>query len=204
MKTLFKAAALAAMSLGLAAVAPQVASAQTRGVILSVDTQQLLTNSTAAVSGRTQIDARFNPRIQNARQALTRDETAFNNAEQAARQATPAGGKLPEAQARTYSQALQTYQNTRAAAADLQDLVNDTQNYVNSQILRAATPIIEQIRAERRAAVVIPKSTVFAVDPSTDITAAVLQRLNQSLTTVTIDPPAQAAPAQQPAQPPGR
>jgi len=42
---------------------------------------------------------------------------------------------------------------------------------------------------------VIAKSSVFAVDPATDVTGLVLQRLNAALTTVSIDPPQAAAPA---------
>jgi Skp family chaperone for outer membrane proteins len=196
MKTIFKAAALAAMSVGTMTAMPQVAIAQSKQAILSVDTEQLLTNSTAAVAGRALIDARFNQRIASARQIVARDEAALTAAEQAAQRARPSGtGAVPEAQGRAYAQAAQTYQNTIRQAQQLEEVVNGTQNYVNAQILRAAIPIMEQVRAERRASIVVPKTSVYAVDPQTDITGLVLQRLNASLTTVSIDPPQAPAPA---------
>jgi Skp family chaperone for outer membrane proteins len=208
MKTLFKAAALAAMTVGSAGVLPQVATAQSNQAVLTVDVEQLLTTSTAAQSGRTQMTARYDARINTTRANLAAAETAVNAARTAAQGARQPNGTVPAPQQQAFDQAAQRYNTVVQQAGQLENEVNAINRYVQGQILQAAEPVIEQVRRERRALIAIPKGSTLAADANTDVTSLVLQRLNQSFTTVTIDPPQQPAqpaqPAQRPPQPPGR
>ncbi|MBY0520837.1 MAG: hypothetical protein K2P79_10465, partial [Sphingomonas sp.] len=56
-------------------------------------------------------------------------------------------------------------------------------------------PITENIRKQRKGDTVIPRNALLAFDPANDITAVALQQLNATMTTVSITPPQQNAPA---------
>ena len=59
-------------------------------------------------------------------------------------------------------------------------------------------PLAEQLRAERRAAAILPRGTLLAADPANDVTAVILPRLDAKLTSVQVVRP-QQAPAAAPA-----
>ena len=82
------------------------------------------------------------------------------------------------------------------ALQEVQQEVNQAAAYVRQQIIEHAGPVAEQIRAERKAAIVMSKDATLASDPAADVTTTLVQRLDASFPTPSIVVPQQgAAPA---------
>lgn len=62
---------------------------------------------------------------------------------------------------------------------------------VSKQLVAGLVPILEKIRTERGATVVIDKSSVLALAPTIDITVEALARLDDALPAITMPPPAE-------------
>ena len=202
MKMHFKSAAVA---LALASVAlPNAAFAQAAGPSLTVDIQRLFGESAAGKSGQTQIQAKYDANIKSASAAYQSSVTALNSQIEAARKVQKPDGTLPPANQKLVGDAQNVYNAAGQRLQNMQDELRAVVSYVQNQILRGAEPVIEQVRSERHAAIVIPKGSTLASDPAADVTTPVLQRLDQSLKTVSINLPQQGGAAPQAGQPQGR
>jgi Skp family chaperone for outer membrane proteins len=175
------------------AVAPALAASAAAPGVLVVDVDQLLSSSAAAQSGTTQLRAKFDPQTTSLRTAYTSAIQAYNAQAAAAKQAKPGTPPSPALQ-----QAAQRLQQTQQQAQALNAQIEQSAGYVRQQIIEHVRPIAEQIRAERKASVVIAKGSALASDASGDITSTLIQRLNVSFPQPSITPPqrpAAAAPA---------
>jgi Skp family chaperone for outer membrane proteins len=191
MKTMLKFSAAAAL---LAAAAAPALSA---GVVLTVDFNRVFQDSAAAKSGTSQLHAKYDTQLQQRNTAYQSAVQAYNTAASAV-QAVKAPAQPTPAQISAARQAGERAQAAQDSLGQIDQEVQTVGRYVQQQIVEHVTPIAEQIRAERKADVVVPKGSVLAADPSGDITALVLQRLDSSFPNPSITLPTQQAPAQSP------
>jgi Skp family chaperone for outer membrane proteins len=185
-------AALVALSLAVPAAAQN-------NQILIVDMDRVFTECTACRAASTQLQSQaqqLQQRAQQLQQPLQTEGQAIQTAVRAL------NGKQADA---ALQQRITAFQGRQSAAeqelAGRQQTLRSTQTNVNQQIATRLGPIIEQLRNSRNAAVVLDKGQTLANNASLDITAQVLQQLNQQLPSVSVTP-APAAPAGQ--QPQGR
>lgn len=191
MKTLLKSAGFA---LAIAsAAAPSALFAQAAPVTLTVDVQKLFTDTASAKSGQAQIKAKYETNLNSAVTAYNSSATALNTQVEAARKLQKPDGSLPPASQKLVGDAQNAYQAAGQRLEGMQNEVNEVGRYVQSQILRGAQPVIEQIRAERKASIIVPKGSTLASDPTGDVTPTVVQRLDATLKTVSIALPQQPA-----------
>ena len=191
MKTLLKSAGLA-LAIATAAT-PAAVFAQAAPATLTVDVQRLFTDTASAKSGQAQIKAKYEANLNSAVTAYNSSATALNTQVEAARKLQKPDGSLPPANQKLVGDAQNAYQAAGQKLEGLQNEVNEVGRYVQSQILRAAQPVIEQVRGERKAQIIVPKGSTLASDPAGDVTTTVIQRLDASLKTVSIVPPQQPA-----------
>jgi Skp family chaperone for outer membrane proteins len=196
MKTMLKLSAAAVL---LAATA---APALAAGDVLTVDFNRVFQESNAAKSGTSQLHAKYDTQMQ---QRATAYQTAVQSFQtlQTQLQAIKAPAKPTEAQVASYRQAGERAQAAQDAASQLDQEVQTVGRYIQSQIVDHVAPIAEAIRAERKADVVVSKNSLLASDPTADITAVVIQRLDTAFPNPSITLP-QQTPAAAPAQGPGR
>jgi len=195
MKTMLKISAAAAL---LAATA---APALAAGDVLTVDFNKVFTDSNAAKSGTQQLHAKYDTLMQQRATAFQTAAQAFQTL-QTQLQAIKAPAKPTPAQESSLQQAYQRAGAAQEAAQQLDQEVQAVGRYVQSQIVEHVAPIAEQVRAERKADVVVSKNSLLASDPAADITAVIIQRLDTAFPNPSITLPAQ--PAAAPAQGPGR
>ena len=195
MKTMIK---LSAAALLLAATA---APAFAAGEVLTVDFAKVFSDSNAAKSGTQQLHAKYDTLLQQRANAFQTAAQAFQ-ALQNQLSAIKAPAQVTPAQRASYQQAGERAQAAQDAAQQLDQEVQAVGRYVQSQIVEHVAPIAEQVRAERKADVVIPKGSVLASDPAGDVTAIVIQRLDAAFPNPSIVLPQQTPAA--PPQGPGR
>jgi len=195
MKTMIKLSAAAALL--VAAAAPALAA----GEVLTVDFSKVFTDSAAAKSGTQQLHAKYDTLLQQRASAFQTAAQAFQTLQNQL-QAIKAPAKPTPAQEQSLQAAYQRAGQAQEVAQQLDQEVQAVGRYVQSQIVEHVTPIAEQIRAERKADVVIPKGSVLAADPAGDVTAVVIQRLDTAFPNPSIVLPQQTPAA--PAQGPGR
>lgn len=193
MKTMLKLSAAAAL---LAAAAPAFAA----GTVLTVDFNKVFTDSNAAKSGTQQLHAKYDTLLQQRGTAFQTAAQAFQTL-QSQLQAIKAPAKPTPAQEASLKAAYERAGQAQEAAQQLDQEVQAVGRYVQSQIVDHVAPIAEQVRAERKADVVLSKNSLLASDPASDITEVVIQRLNTSFPNPSITLPQQSA---APAQPQGR
>ena len=203
MKTFLKAAGLAiAVAIGFAA-APQSASAQT----LVVNVDQIYTDSVAGKNGVSQLEAKYSARIKTAQGNLETAAKGWNEQLEAAKKLVKPDGSVPPATETAIGQARQKLDDARQQFDAVRQEIQYINEYIKYQIVDKLVPITEKIRKDRKATAVIPRGSVLAFDPAIDVTAAAMQQLDATLTTVSIVPPQQgqaaapAAGAAAPAQP---
>lgn len=192
MKTIFKAAALAAMMLGTATVLPSAALAQAaaaQSAIIVVDMDRVGVESAAGKSGQTQLKAKVDS-LQARGKALA---DQLRGEEETLLKARQANTMAPEAfQAKVKD--LQTKQNNaRNELGNREQELQRSQAYVRQQIFNAVGPIIQAVMRERNASIVLTRDAALAVSPSLDVTAEVIRRLDAALPRVNATAP--AAPA---------
>jgi Skp family chaperone for outer membrane proteins len=198
MRTILKLSAAAA----LLAATPAFAE----GVVV-VDVSRVLGESAAGKSGTAQLKAKYDAQITQRNQAFNTAVQAYQTAANAA-QAVKAPAQPTPAQVTAAQQAGQRAQQAQEQLQALAQEVRATEDFVRQQIIERVGPIAEQVRAERKADVVIPKGSVFAADSTKDVTSVVIQRLDAAFPTPSIALPQQqqqgaaapAQPAQQPTQ----
>lgn len=192
MRTFLKAAMLAA-TLSTAAISASAAFADPTGPVLSVDIARVFTDSAAGKSGNAQIRTKYEGALQGANTSFNSAATSYNAQVEAARKVAKPDGSIPPVNQQSLQRAQQAVQQADSSLSRMQDEVNAVGSYVQRQILEKVTPLAEQVRGERKAALVVPRGSVLAVDPTGDITAVIIQRLDQQLPTVSIALPQQGA-----------
>ena len=195
MRTILKAMTAASL---LAATAATPAFAQATGGILIVDLDRVYSESAAGKSAQTQLQARYQGPSQQAQAAFNAAQSSYVSQLQAAQKLVGPSGdasKLPPAQRAALGAAQDKLEEARSQALQVQQAVQASAGYVRDQINQQVLPIAEQVRAEKKGAVVMVKGGLLAADPAADITSVVLPRLDAKVTTVPIVPPQAAAPA---------
>jgi Skp family chaperone for outer membrane proteins len=192
--------ALAALALAV----PGTAVAQrnnNQAQILIVDTARVFSECTACRAAAQQMQTQLTT-LQQRRQTLGQQLQTEGQPIQTAVNAL--NGKAPDAALTSRIQAFETRQEQASqeiqrAAANIQS----TEAHVQQQIGTRVGPIVEQIRAARRAAIVLSKNSTLASDDALEVTNEVLTQLNQQLPSVSVTPlPQQQQPAAgTPAQP---
>jgi len=180
-KTLLFAAASAALM-----TAPAVVHAQAATGILIVDTDTVMQSCTACVAARAQLQSQANA-LQTRRNTLA--QQFQTEAQSIDSEAKALGTKAPGPALKAKAQALQTkedqaQQELQSSAATIQS----TQAHVQQQIGEKLVQVVEQIRAQRRAAIVLSKNATLANDTGLDVTSLVLSALNQQLPSVSVTP----------------
>jgi outer membrane protein len=205
MKKLALGAAIAALSIGI----PGAALAQRNNnnasaapIILIVDTEKVFNDCnacrTAAATLQQQAQA-YNTRAQQLQAPLQNEGQAIQTAVNAL------NGRQPDAALQARINAFQGKETT--ASQELQSrqqTLRSTQANVQQQIGNALGPVIETLRNQRGALVVLSKNATLANAGNIEVTNDVLTALNAALTSVNVVPlPQQQQPAPA-AQPQGR
>jgi outer membrane protein len=191
MKTILKAAALTAITLGAATALPTAALAQAaapQSAIIVVDMNRVVAESAAGKSGSSQLKAQVDSaqaRAKTLAEQLQKEEETLVKARQA-------NSMAPEAfQAKVKE--LQTKQNNaRTELGNREQQIQRSDAYVRQQIFQAVNPIIQALLRERGAQIVLAREAALAVNPALDVTAEVVRRLDAALPRVSVNPPAQA------------
>jgi Skp family chaperone for outer membrane proteins len=191
MTNIFKSALFAATALASLVAVPASAA----DGVLVVDFAQVFQNSAAGRSGTSQLTAKYQGIVTQKQSAFNAAAQSYNTQVEAARKLAKPGVQPPAATMQAVQQAGERAQDARDQLDQTQQEVNQVAAYVRSQIVEKAGPVAEQIRAERKAGVVISKDAALASDPADDITTTLVQRLDASFTTPSIVPPQQTAPA---------
>jgi outer membrane protein len=188
----------------LATTIPASASAQRLGaaVIAVVDAERVMTQCTACVAARTQLQQQLQQVQALARSLGQPLETEAQSVQQAL---AALNGNQPDAALQQRIQALQTKQNTaNQQLVARQRTLQSTEAHVNQQIATRLGPILNQVMQNRGANVMLDQNATLAASPSLDVTNDVLALLNQQLPSLSVTPlPQQQQPAQQ-QQPQGR
>jgi outer membrane protein len=184
-------AALAALALAV----PGAAVAQRGGSpdILVVDIGRISSECNACRAAAQQLTGQataFEQRRQQLAQQLQTAQQPLSTAIEAL------GGKQPDP---ALQGRIRAYESQRTAAEqEIQNRGNQLQSIganVNLQIETQLRGIVEQIRAQRNASIVIAKGAAWANAPAIDITNEALAALNQRLPAVSLTPlPQQAQP----------
>ena len=192
MNKLIISAALAASAIAL----PTAASAQAAGQILIVDSERILGDCNACKAATTQLQQKQDTMRTRAQQ-LQQELQAEGKPLQAAVEAL--NGKDPGPALKAKITAFQTKEkNAQAELESSQRTLQSTVQNVQQQIAGKLVTIVEQVRATRRAAIVLNKNSTMANDSTIDVTGEVLASLNQQLPSVTVAPLPQQAQQQQP------
>lgn len=187
-KTVGMAAALAAGML----LAPQAAFAQ---ATLVVDVDQIYKDSVAAKNGSAQLEAKYGARVRDLQTKLEAAVKTWNEQVEAAKKIAKPDGSVPDATRDSLQKAQSDLNQAKQSFDDARQEIQYLSQYVQLQIVDKLVPITENIRKQRKGDTVIPRNALLAFDPANDITAVALQQLNATMTTVSITPPQQNAPA---------
>ena len=190
-------AAAAALALALPAVAQ--AQALPPAVVAVVDTDRIAAQCTVCAAAQQQLQAQLTQLQQRATQLsqpLQTEEQALSTAVGALR------GAQPDAALTTRIQTFQTnQQNAQREVGTRQEQLQRNAAFVRQQIGQRVAPAIQQVMQQRGATVAIDRGATLAINPSVDITDAVLAVVNQNTAAINVNaPPPQQAPAQ-PQQP---
>jgi outer membrane protein len=190
---------LAATAAALALV-PAAASAQnlTPAVIAVVDTDRIAATCTACAAANTQLQAQVT-QLQQRAQALGAPLQAEEQAIRAAIQALPQG-QQPDATLQNRIRAFQTsQQNAQNELNQGQERIQRNVAFVRQQIGQRIQPAIVTVMQQRGATIAVDRGSTLAINPSVDVTDAVLAIVNQNTAAlnVTAPPPQQQQPAAQ-------
>lgn len=192
MHKLMISAALAVTAVAL----PTAASAQATGQILIVDSERILGDCTACKAATAQLQQKqdaMRSRAQTLQQQLATEGKPLQAEVEAL------NGKDPGPALKAKITAFQAKEKTAQQELESsQSSLQSTVENVRQQIGTKLVAIVEQVRATRRAAIVLNKSSTMANDNTIDVTGEVLAALNQQLPSVSV------APLPQQSQPQGR
>lgn len=192
MKTIFKAAAIAALALGTSTISTaafaQAAAPAAATSIIVVDMDRVGADSAAGKSGQTQLKTKLDS-LQARGKSLA---DSLRTEEETLLKARQANTMAPEAfQAKVKD--LQTKQNSaRTELGNREQELQRSQAYVRQQIFNAVGPIIQAVMRERGATIVLAREAALAVSPTLDVTAEVIRRLDAALPRVNATAPAVA------------
>ena len=200
MKTIYKAAALAALSIPASTAIVSVASAQAISNAAIFDTERAVATTKAYTDAMKLIASTYKPDIDKANAKATE----INAKLKPMQDALVAASKVPNANAATLQAQQATYQKT---AQDGQQEVDRLRAplelanaYVAEQIMDKLEPALDKVMATKKIAIaLLPQATVKSV-PTADITADVVAQLNIAVPTVGVVPPQGWLPAQVRAQ----
>lgn len=207
-KLLFGAASAA---LALAIPASAQAQALAPAVVAVVDTQRILTQCTACAAANQQLQAQ-QQQLQQRAQQLGQPLQTEGQALQTAVNALPQG-QQPDAALAQRIQTFQTsQQNAQTELRTREEQLRRNGQYVLQQLEGPLNTAITQVMQQRGATIAVDRQATLAINPSVDITDAVLAAVNAAVTSVNVNapPPAQQPAtgqqpaAQQPAQPTNR
>jgi Skp family chaperone for outer membrane proteins len=187
MTKMFKSAMLAATAFASFTALPAIAA--DNGAVLTVDFDQVFQNSAAAKSGTQQLRTKYDAQLTQARNAFNAAAQAYNSQVETAKKTLKPNAPPPPATQQALQSAGERAQQAQDQLQQLQEMVNQSAAYVRSQIIDHARPVAEQIRAERKASVVISKDSSLASDPAADVTSTLIQRLDSSFPNPSITPP---------------
>ncbi len=195
-----------ATAAALAFTMPALAQAQAiaPAVVAVVDTQRILTQCTACVAANQQLQTQRQQLEQRAQQ-LSQPLQAEQQAIQTAVNALP-DGQQPDAALQQRVQAYQTQaQNAQSEMQGRQQQFQRNASYVLEQLEAPLNTAITQIMQQRGATIAMDRGATLAINPSVEITDAVLAALNAAVTSVNVNaPPPQQPAAQQPAEQPAQ
>ena len=178
--------AAAALAIGL----PAVAHAQQANILI-IDSERVMTDCTACKAATSQLQSKQSTLRARAQTLQTQLQTEGKPIQAAV---DALNGKSPDAALQAKITAYQTKE--RSAQQELATstrTLESTAAHVQQQIGAKVVAVVEQIRASRRAAIVLAKNSTVANDNSLDITGDVLTALNQQLPSVSVTPMPQAA-----------
>jgi outer membrane protein len=185
-------AALAALSLAV----PGAALAQKGASVLVVDVARVSGECTACRAAAAQLQSQT-AALQQRQQTLAQQLQAASGPLETAVNAL--AGRQPDAALQGRINAFEAQRT--AAAQEIQNSggrIESINANVNQQISDRLRTILEQIRAQRGASLIVAKGASWANDPAIDVTNAALTALNQQLPSVSLTPlpqqPGQPAP----------
>lgn len=195
-------AAISALALAIPAAAP--AQQLPPAVIAVVDTDRIIQQCTVCAAANQQLQAQLQ-QLQQRAQALGTPLQTEEQALEAAIRALPAGQQPDQ----TLSQRIQTFQtqqqNAQREIAGRQEQIQRNAAFVRQQIGQRIQPAVVQVMQQRGANMSIETGATIAINPSVEITDAVLAIVNQNTAALNVNaPPPPQQPAQQPAQPQAR
>jgi len=192
MKTILKAAVLAATAMTASLPLTMPAHAQTaQAQIVIVDMDDVIGDSAAGKAAQTTLQAQANA-LQTRVKTLS---DGFRNEQETlvkARDAKTMTDAALQAKVKDLQGRQQTAQ-TEIAGRERQ--LQASQRYVVEQIDKAAQPIITAIMKEKGATIALARGATIQAANTLDITNEVVRRLNAALPSVSTTPPAAAAPA---------
>jgi Skp family chaperone for outer membrane proteins len=186
MKTIFKAALLAAASVSL----PAIASAQAAGGIAVADIQGAVQKSGAFTTAMTQMKTTYATQIASfeARsKALQAEIAPLVTAFQAAQKAPGATQAALQAQ---YTTIQKKQQAAQAELSQLSAPIARAQGYVEEQIGAKLDGALKAAMIAKSVSLVLQPQATVSYQPSVDITDAIVTELNKTVPTVGITPPA--------------
>ena len=204
MNKLLFGAASAALAFALPAVAQ--AQALAPAVVAVVDTDRIMQTCTACAAAQTQLQAQvtqLQQRAQQLGQPLQTEEAALQTAVRALPQ-----GQQPDATLTTRIQTFQTQQqNARNELAQREAQIQRNVAFVRQQMAERIQPAIVSVMQQRGATIAVGRDATLAINPSVEVTDAVLAVVNQNSAAFNVNAPApqqQPAAGQQPAQQPAQ
>ncbi|HEV2867430.1 MAG TPA: OmpH family outer membrane protein [Allosphingosinicella sp.] len=195
MNKLYFGAAAAALALA----APFAAQAQQLppAVIAVVNTDRILQQCTVCVTANQQLQGQvqqLQQRAQQLGQPLQTEEQALATAIRALPQ-----GQQPDQALQQRIQTFQTgQQNAQREVQTRQEQIQRNVAYVRQQLGQRIEPAVSQVMRQRGANIAVDTNATLAINPTVDITDAVLAVVNQNTAALNVNaPPPQQQPAQQ-------
>jgi len=181
---------------------PSAVHAQARAAVLIVDTGEVMSTCTACKAAAAQLQQKqtaLRTRATTLQQQLQTEGKPLQD------QFNALNGKQPDAALQQKITAYQAkeknaQQELAKGERDLQSTATNVQQQIGTRLVQ----IVEQIRAQRGAAIAVAKDSTLANDSSIDVTSQVLASLNQALPSVSVTPLQQSTQPAQQQQPQGR
>ena len=202
MNKLIFGSAVAALAIAVPAAAP--AQQLPPAVIAVVDTDRIVQQCTVCAAATQQLQAQLQ-QVQQRAQALGQPLQTEEQALSTAVNALPAGQQPDQA----LMQRIQTFQtqqqNAQREIQGRQEQVQRNAAFVRQQMGQRIQPAIVQVMQQRGATIAVDTGATLAINPTVDVTDAVLAIVNQNTAPLNVNappPPQQPAAAQpQPQQP---
>lgn len=185
---------------------PVAAQAQnlSPAVVAVVDTDRIVSTCTVCAAANTQLQAQVT-QLQQRAQALGAPLQTESQALQTAVRALPQG-QQPDAALTARIRAFETsQQNAQRELSEGQERIQRNAAFVRQQIGQRVQPAIVTVMQQRGATIAVDRQATLAINPTVDVTDAVLAIVNQNTAALNVNAPAPApatgTPQPQPAQP---